>query len=487
MAKEWILNQANMRWGLTKKNKVGPVSELIRKCSPKSLKDWAEYYYKNVYTKERLEELGRRLYIKITNKLKSQIQDIANNCQPPVKVLFEEFKEILVIIVREGEDKPYRCSSGFYTRVGPNSQKLNRDEIIEFFKAEGKIRFDELMNLKFDYETHFDPKKLDRFLRLTGISKVLDAPDILTNLGVAERQEGKVIFNNTGVLFFSKNLQDIYFHTAVTCALYKGTEKVDVLDKRDFNEDLISNIDGAMNFLKQYIPVRYEMTGKPRRNEVPEVPYDALREAIINAVTHRDYFEKGTNVMVEMFDDRIEITNFGGLPKGLRPEDFGKKSVLRNPNIANLLNRAGYIENMGTGINKMRRLVAEAGLPPVEFEFDTFFTTTFRRRKVEEFDVIPFGAKFGIKLDEILRHEGVNEGINETVKIRLGKEIAYLNTHGYIRRRDMENIFNVSTATAERDLSILKRLGIIVFKGAPKTGRYVLTDKGKKIIEEIVE
>jgi ATP-dependent DNA helicase RecG len=93
--------------------------------------------------------------VKITNRLKSQVQDIADNCQPSVKILFEVFKDILVIIVREGEDKPYKCSLGFYTRVGPNSQKLNRDEIIEFFKAEGKIRFDELVNLKFDYDTQF--------------------------------------------------------------------------------------------------------------------------------------------------------------------------------------------------------------------------------------------------------------------------------------------------------------------------------------------
>ena len=138
--------------------------------------------------------------------------------------------------------------------------------------------------MKFDYDTHFDPKKLEYFLKLAGISKVLDAPTVLTNLGVAERQEGKVIFNNTGILFFSKNLQDTYFHTAITCALYKGTEKVDVLDRRDFNEDLISSIDRAMNFLKQYIPLRYEMTGEPRRKEIPEIPYEALREAIINAV-----------------------------------------------------------------------------------------------------------------------------------------------------------------------------------------------------------
>ena len=76
MAKEWILNQANMRWGLTKKNKVGPVSELIRKCSPKSLKDWEGYYYKNIYSKQHLEELGRRLYIKITEVCQAEIESI---------------------------------------------------------------------------------------------------------------------------------------------------------------------------------------------------------------------------------------------------------------------------------------------------------------------------------------------------------------------------------------------------------------------------
>ncbi|GAH20212.1 unnamed protein product, partial [marine sediment metagenome] len=118
--------------------------------------------------------------VKINNKFKSQIQDITNNCQPPIKIILEEFENILIINVREGEDKPYRCSSGFYLRVGPNSQKLNRNEIVEFFKAEGLIRFGELISSRFDYNTHFDPKKLEHFLRLAGISKVLDAPTVLT-------------------------------------------------------------------------------------------------------------------------------------------------------------------------------------------------------------------------------------------------------------------------------------------------------------------
>ncbi|HBY57545.1 MAG TPA: MjaI family restriction endonuclease [Candidatus Atribacteria bacterium] len=76
MPKEWILNQANMRWGLTKKNRVGPVSELIRKCSPKSIKEWESYYFKNVYPKQHLEELGRRLFIKITEVCQAEIESI---------------------------------------------------------------------------------------------------------------------------------------------------------------------------------------------------------------------------------------------------------------------------------------------------------------------------------------------------------------------------------------------------------------------------
>jgi hypothetical protein len=77
MAKEWILNGANMRWGLTRKKKVGSVSELIRKCSPKIKEDWQKYYYENAYPKTHLEQLGRMLYIKITEVCQAEIDSIS--------------------------------------------------------------------------------------------------------------------------------------------------------------------------------------------------------------------------------------------------------------------------------------------------------------------------------------------------------------------------------------------------------------------------
>jgi ATP-dependent DNA helicase RecG len=154
-------------------------------------------------------------------------------------------------------------------RVGPNSQKLRRNEIIEFLKSEGKVRFEDMVSNRFLFDEHFDPTKLRDFLRRAGITAVLEPSATLVNLGVAERQEGKILVNNAGVLLFARNLADIYFHTVVTCALYKGIEKVNVLDRKDFNSDIVSSVENAMVFLKQHLRLAYEFTGATRRKEVP--------------------------------------------------------------------------------------------------------------------------------------------------------------------------------------------------------------------------
>ncbi|MBM4287991.1 MAG: MjaI family restriction endonuclease [Deltaproteobacteria bacterium] len=88
MAKEWILNQANMRWGLTKKTKVGAVSEAIRLCSPKKLTDWETYYYNNIYPKEQLVNLGRILYIKISEVCQAEIESLEEQDCGDAKKIF---------------------------------------------------------------------------------------------------------------------------------------------------------------------------------------------------------------------------------------------------------------------------------------------------------------------------------------------------------------------------------------------------------------
>jgi ATP-dependent DNA helicase RecG len=100
---------------------------------------------------------------------------------------------------------------------------------------------------------------------------------------------------------------------------------------------------------------------------------------MINAVCHRDYLEQGAQVMVEVFDDRVEIYNPGGLPKGLSEKDFGRRSVCRNPRIAGMLLRCNYIEKMGSGIERIREALAQENCPEVRIRYNTMFTLDFPR------------------------------------------------------------------------------------------------------------
>ena len=314
----------------------------------------------------------------ISNSLKSQIQDMARNCDPQIKMYVEKFSNIIIIAVEEGEDKPYKCSSGFYLRQGANTQKLSRDEIFQFATKVSKLFFDELPCEDFNFDRNFDYYKFESFLKMAKISDVLDAKQSLVNLNLAKRRNKKFVINNTGAFLFAKKLNDIYYHTLVTCVRFMGNDRSKILDRKDFNEDLIGNIESSLKFVLQYLPLRYEISSLHRK-EYYEIPENAIREAVVNAIVHRDYFEKGANVQINIFDDRIEITNPGGLVAGLKIEDFGSKSISRNPLLLSILSKTEYVEKIGTGIRRIREALKNRELKEPQFDFDRFFTITFFR------------------------------------------------------------------------------------------------------------
>ncbi len=166
MPKEWILNQANMRWGLTKKNKVGPVSELIRKCFPKYLRDWEEFYYKNAYSKKHLEELGRRLYIKITEVCQAEIESITEeDCinfiinlvidrtydgyQSEIQTIYGQLQQALGVKVEPAPDEwDRRYNVDFFIKV--NEQYIGLQ-----IKPAGYAYITQIINeLEFQKKTH---------------------------------------------------------------------------------------------------------------------------------------------------------------------------------------------------------------------------------------------------------------------------------------------------------------------------------------------
>ncbi|RWX44128.1 ATP-dependent DNA helicase RecG [Candidatus Electrothrix aarhusensis] len=405
------------------------------------------------------------------NIMRSRIQDTLRQIEPKLSCRVDAVLNIFVITIPEGTEKPYGCSKGFFMRMGANSQKLSRNEIIDFYQKEGRIRFDELRHSRADFEQDFDSTAFSRFLDLAGISRTIDQNTLLRNLNCLTADNR---LTNAGVLFFSKDIDFILNHAVVVCALYKGDIKVNILDKKEFSGNIVDNIDNALLFVKRHTNVAYKIEST-QHEEIPDYPEVALREAIINAVCHRDYFDKRSLAMVEVFENRVEISNPGGLPTGLKPEDFGTKSVARNPLIASLLHRIDYIERMGTGISRIRGAVEQHGGCTVEFAHTAFYTTIFRKNKAEE-----VGVKASEKKKDDFRDDFI---VNEKEKAEkkdllssCSSEITSRNEsicilQKLVGRRLVER---VGSKLVENQLNIL-----ILLKQKPKTSKKELAESLK--------
>lgn len=387
--------------------------------------------------------------VTITNKLKSEITDLARNFDPKFQVTLEVIDNILVINVPEGKNKPYSVSGKFYLRYGPNSQQLGRNEIREFFHKEGLVLWDEMINKEFDIEKDLNNEAFDNFVRLANLSSVLSRKELLQNLSLVDDSKMK----NAGVLLFAKDITKFFLKSIITCVLYQGTDKVNIIDKKDFTKDLYSNYRDAIDYLKSKLNTQIIITAGPHQREL-ELPEKALREALVNAIGHRDYHVTGAKILVEISLDQVEITNPGGLVKGLKREEFGKKSLSRNNLLFGLLQRIGLVENVGTGIRRMRELMKADGLEEPKFEIsEDWFVVTFKR-------------------PELQKREGVVEGVSEGVSGGVNLLLKAIQKNPGKRIPQLAKIVNIPPKTIERWVKQLKNNGEIEFKGSPKKGGY---------------
>ncbi len=270
---------------------------------------------------------------------------------------------------------------------------------------------------------------------------------------------------------------------------YKGLEKVDILDRKILRNDLITNIRETMLFLERHLNKGAVIKGIRRQDEL-EIPETALREAVVNSVMHRDYFEEGAQTTIEVFKNRVEISSPGGLPAGLSETEFGKKSLTRNPVIAEILLRTSFIEKLGTGINRIRREVKSALLPPPEFVFNTFFTITFKRSSWEPITATeapsikpsysaPYDNKKGqTALNDTINDtisDTINDTINDIIKTRLVKIIKLLLREPGLKSNELADRCKVKQVTIKRDLQKLRFL--IEYRGSKKSGGYYISDQ----------
>ncbi len=307
---------------------------------------------------------------KLKNSEISQIQDIARNMDPPFSVNIEQVDDLAVIFVPEGKQKPYAVNGHFYLRQGANSQQLKRDEVRNFFQRENMIQFDRMINSEFK-DADFDNGIFELFREKLNIPKTLLKKHVLSNLALLT--DDKV--NNAGALFFSNHISRLFPNAVIVGVVHGGTSRANILDKKEFGGDMLSNFNSALNYVLANIHTNISIVGR-ERVERPEIAQEALREAIINAIVHRDYFSNG-RVQIDIFSDRVEISNPGALL--FDKSRLGELSISRNPIISDMFHRLHYIERIGSGVARMRELA-----PSIVFDISSnWFRTIFARKAID--------------------------------------------------------------------------------------------------------
>ena len=309
------------------------------------------------------------------NKLKSQVQSIARSADPPIAVEMDSVNGVLCITIPEQHGKPYSFGGKYYIREGASSQQMSRDEIREFFFKEGLIRFDKTPCQDFKVDRDLTPEAWARFAARAHIPDGMDPIVALENLHLLEGGT----MTHAGAWLLAEDITRYTLTAGVTCAVLRGTTNTHIIDLKNFTGDICAIYDDCIAYMQAKLNTALipHAHGRDERLELPE---DALREAMVNAIAHRDY-RSNANVQVHIFYDRLEIVTPGGLPAGMREEDLGIRSVPRNPLLFGMFHRMGMVEQIGSGIRRIRQECRDYGVEePVIEVSDNWVVTTFKRQ-----------------------------------------------------------------------------------------------------------
>lgn len=390
----------------------------------------------------------------INNQKKSAIQNSLNEINPHIPTTLYSVavqgKTVWVIEVNSGPQKPYVLSGAIYVRQGANTQKLTTvEEMRDFFQQSDRIYFDEAPCADFELATAIDQDWFEEFRALSSLSKTVSEEQIIHNLKLV-LPDGNM--KNGGALFFGTAPEQFIETAVIRCIAFEGVNKTQIVDDKTFGGPLMKQYKQAMHWLKGKLNVRYEIEGGGPRKEIWEVPETALKETIINALSHRDYYDKGAKITVEFFKDRIEVSNPGGLTSAISLADFGTKSHSRNPLIFGLFVRIRMVEQVGSGIGRIKDQLKAAELPAPQFKTDGLFTVIMQRPTKHS--------------GKILENDSTRDSREEIIKLIKEKPS--------ITREELAEFIGITVKGVDYHIGKLQKEGVLKREGSRKTGTWVL-------------
>ncbi len=299
------------------------------------------------------------------DKVMLRLDDIAINlCDPPITILQESVniddKFVVIVHIEKGSQRPYRTKSGqYYVRASNRCRQPSREELLRIFQSTESLYYDELpvnratlSDLDYSLFRNFLSKYLDLVVESDDDTKYY-----LINFHLLTEKNIPTI---TGILFFGKDPQKFLPESRIICANINGTDIGESsLEHKEISGTIPNILLNVENFFKNNLKERHNIKDFLPEAEY-EIPLTALREAVVNAIAHRDYTISAP-IRIIIFTDRVEIHSPGKLPNTVTVESMkvGGSHVLRNPTIYNILVKMKMVTDLGSGVRRMIKLVKE--------------------------------------------------------------------------------------------------------------------------------
>ena len=387
---------------------------------------------------------AKKLLEDLPNKIRNKIGII-----PSVTIERKKKKEVIHIKISPST-VPISYDGRYYIRSGSTTQELKGNELTQFLLKKTGKTWDNIISSATFSDIEVSGVETFKYLaknRIPSISKIDSIEKIFANL---ELTTDNGDLTNASVLLFGKRPQKFFISAKTRVGRFKTP--TDIIDTIIAEGNLFKQLDSTIEAIKKHLNVRFEIKGI-KREDIWDYPIEALREAVINALIHKDY-SSTAEIQIRIYDDKIWIWNPGKLPPELSINDLKKEhsSYPKNPLIANAFYLAGYIERWGSGTRRIVDLCKAQGLPEPEYkEEQGGFSVWFYK---------------DVYTEENLRRMGLNE--------KQIKAVMYIKEKGKITNKEYQILNSVSDETSRIDLKRLIEKRLIKLIGKGRSIHYVL-------------
>lgn len=390
----------------------------------------------------------------ISDLIKARIEPaIKNFVLEPIRA---DGKDILRLRISGGESTPYYYTGDgnklAYYRIG-NESAPTPAAVLNELLLKGLHQTFDVLDTKYRYSDYSYTLFEATYKQKTGLA--VEKPRDYRSFGFLS---GDDMLTFVGALFAD---QCPIYQSRVFCTRWNGVKKgglyVDALDNDEFQSNAISLLTDSLKFIRHNSSVKWKKTGTGRL-EMPDYPSEAVHEALVNALVHRDYMIQGSEIHVDMYDDRLEIVSPGGMPDGKLIQNLDiddVASIRRNPIICDVFSRLRLMERRGSGLRKIIDQYPEDAVPSFRSTEQSFIVTLKN-----------------LNYGKVSMPSGIDDGIDNGIKNNADKILNVILLDPKATQKQMSDTTGMSVRTVARELKSLQEDGIIKRVGSDRAGHW---------------